>query len=107
MTGSRCVPPEACSCIWPGRHAAAAAAAVARQSAIICRDDGTAAAVAAANAKLAAEALLRGLTRLVPPPLMRELEVVALAADVDAGRAAVLQKGWYHNSCYYHDHVGM
>jgi hypothetical protein len=32
---------------------------------------------------------------------MRELEVVAMACDVDSRRAAVLRKGWYHNSCYY------
>ncbi len=89
-----------------GRHTAAAAAAVAQQGTIIGRDSGTAAGVAAANAKLAAEALLRGLARVVPPPAMRELEVVAMCADVDASRAAVLQRGWYHNSCYYHDHVG-
>ena len=84
-----------------GQHAHLAASIDASQRRVIGRDDATAREVVAANAKLAAEALLRSLSKRVGPAAMRELEVVALAVDVESKGASLLRKGWYHNACYF------
>jgi hypothetical protein len=68
---------------------------------MILRDDATAVAVAAANAKLAAEALLRGTCRRLGADAARELEVVALCCDVDSRALSVLRRGWYQHSTYF------
>ncbi len=72
-----------------------------KEAAVIQRDDKTALEVTNANAKLAAEALLRGLAKRVSTNVMHELEVVAVTADVDSARLSLLRKGWYQHATYF------
>ena len=72
-----------------------------KERAVISRDDSTALEVTDANAKLAAEALLRGLTKRVDTNVMHELEVVAVSADVDTAKLRLLRKGWYQHATYF------
>ena len=72
-----------------------------KEAAVIGRDDSTATQVSHANAKLAAEALLRGLSKQVANGLMHELQVVAVSADVDTAKLSLLRKGWYQQATYF------
>ena len=72
-----------------------------KERAVISRDDSTALEVTDANAKLAAEALLRGLTKRVDTNVMHELQVVAVSADVDTAKLRLLRKGWYQHATYF------
>lgn len=72
-----------------------------KEVAVIRRDDDTALDVTYANAKLAAEALLRGLSKRVSNNVMHELEVVAVSADVDTAKLSLLRKGWYQHATYF------
>lgn len=72
-----------------------------KEAAVIRRDDSTALEVTNANAKLAAEALLRGLSKRVDNSVMQELEVVAVSADVDTSKLSLLRKGWYQHATYF------
>ncbi|CAL5219961.1 g1895 [Coccomyxa viridis] len=72
-----------------------------KEAAVIGRDDSTAAEVSSANAKLAAEALLRGLSKRMDNSIMHELEVVAVSADVDTAKLTLLRKGWYQQATYF------
>ena len=72
-----------------------------KEAAVIQRDNETALEVTNANAKLAAEALLRGLAKRVDTSVMHELEVVAVTADVDTAKLSLLRKGWYQHATYY------
>lgn len=82
-------------------NAAEAASDQDKRRSVIMRDAATATDVAAANAKLAAEALLRGLTKRLDAAAVGEMEVVAMSCDVDIGRFSVLRKGWYHQCTYF------
>lgn len=72
-----------------------------KEAAVIGRDDSTATEVSNANAKLAAEALLRGLSKRMDNNIMHEIEVVAISADVDTAKLCVLRKGWYQQATYF------
>lgn len=72
-----------------------------KEAAVIRRDNCTALEVTNANAKLAAEALLRGLSKRVDNSMMQELEVVAVSADVDTSKLSLLRKGWYQHATYF------
>ena len=72
-----------------------------KEAAVIQRDNKTALEVTNANAKLAAEALLRGLAKCVSNNIMHELEVVAVTADVDTAKLSLLRKGWYQHATYF------
>ena len=72
-----------------------------KEAAVIGRDDSTAMEVSDANAKLAAEALLRGLSKRMDSNIMHEIEVVAVSADVDTAKLSLLRKGWYQQATYF------
>ena len=72
-----------------------------KRRSVIVRNAATANEVAAANAKLAAEALLRGLSKRLDAEALREVEVVAATCDVDTRKLTVLRKGWYHHCTYF------
>ena len=72
-----------------------------KRRSVIVRNSATASDVAAANAKLAAEALLRGLSKRLDAEALREVEVVAMSCDVDTRDLNVLRKGWYHHCTYF------
>lgn len=72
-----------------------------KRRSVIVRNSATASDVAAANAKLAAEALLRGLSKRLDAEALREVEVVAMSCDVDTRNLSVLRKGWYHHCTYF------
>lgn len=72
-----------------------------KEAAVIQRDSETALEVTNANAKLAAEALLRGLAKRVDSNVMHELEVVAVTADADTAKLSLLRKGWYQYATYF------
>ena len=72
-----------------------------KEAAVIGRDDSTAMEVSDANAKLAAEALLRALSKRMDSHIMQEIEVVAVSADVDTAKLSLLRKGWYQQATYF------
>lgn len=72
-----------------------------KRRSVIVRNAATASDVAAANAKLAAEALLRGLSKKLDAEALREVEVVAMSCDVDSRGLTLLRKGWYHHCTYF------
>ncbi|BDA42365.1 hypothetical protein COCOBI_03-2520 [Coccomyxa sp. Obi] len=72
-----------------------------KRRSVIIRNAATASDVAAANAKLAAEALLRGLSKRLDAEALREVEVVAMSCDVDTRELTMLRKGWYHHCTYF------
>lgn len=88
-------------CIAGARTRTEQAAHEKKEAAVIGRDDSTAAEVSSANAKLAAEALLRGLSKRMDNSIMHELEVVAVSADVDTAKLTLLRKGWYQQATYF------
>lgn len=71
-----------------------------RRREVIMRDDATAEAVAAANAKLAAEALLRSMSKRLGEAA-HEIEVVAISCNADERTLTVLRKGWYQHKTYF------